>query len=116
MPKIYKETSIRERCGCGYIYVVIMSNGGRIKRIEAHGAKTGTCRWVSVNGMIKIINMILDKNDKSKEDFLTVTDIMAAINNTHCHRPSKSIDGRWTYSCIDAIAHALQSYSTDDKP
>jgi hypothetical protein len=100
MPKIIDSVTLRKQCGCGDIYVTFI--GKPVVRMEAHGGKWGTCLAVNMRSNQSLINEML-KNNK------TLNDILDIINNTHCFRMRKPTD-RWVYSCVDAIAHAIQYY------
>jgi hypothetical protein len=105
--KQYRSITIEEQSGCGSVYITFCLDGDVVKRIFVTGGKWGTCLRVSTSSNESLINEMLSAGK-------SLDQIRAVINNVHCFRHRK-YDERWTWSCVDSIAHAIDDFNEYNK-
>ena len=114
--------SIQEESPCGKMYVIIDKNDdGDVVRIGiTTKGKNGTCVKLIANMIGNLFNRKIEMHNLKKKyikgyngtnEYL-IEQCIGILNNEACDKMKghTSKTGVMTYSCLDAIAHALKNY------
>ena len=100
-----KSTTLKEQVGCGKIYVHIGHSNKKVKRVEFHLGKQGSCPRVLCGALTECLNIMFGMG-------VNIDDIIKALEGHGCGRKTKRKDGQ-TLSCSDGIAQALREFKVE---
>lgn len=93
-----KSETIEIKTGCGNLSVTIVEN----KTLFITHGKNGSCSYSMIEGIARMINLLLKKGD-------TLNDIKKQLSGIRCANPFNN--GKIeVLSCADAIAKAIEIY------
>lgn len=90
--------TIKQKTGCGNMYITINSDGGKISEFFAHLGKAGTCARAYSELCGRLIGIGIKKD-------IDIKNVIKSIRGINCNN-----SGDGSLSCPDAFANALETY------
>ncbi|MBI4685971.1 MAG: vitamin B12-dependent ribonucleotide reductase [Nitrospirae bacterium] len=105
-PEMIKGSTRLMKTGCGHLYITINEDEkGQLFELFTHMGKAGGCASSQAEAIGRLVSLAFRSNIELEE-------VVKQLKSISCHQPSW-VDGGRIHSCSDAIAKAIEKYSSN---
>jgi ribonucleoside-diphosphate reductase alpha chain len=107
-PKNLESITVKERTGCGNLYVTLTYHDSKVLEVFAHLGKSGGCAACQNEGMTRAISLGLRYG-------IPIEDYTKGLKGIQCPNPYMHPQEERVLSCPDAIAKVMEEYGHKGK-